>query len=118
MSIDIDRQLILPDSRTKEAKNLVTINGEYWVPIFCANCGCDGGLVPEKNMTFVFWLCNPCFETHGAITNLHAMPEEVFWEKVKLEQLESHGRLLGIEELIEIVAADASPLATLIKEGR
>jgi hypothetical protein len=89
------------------------------VPIFCANCGAEnGGLVPEENMTHVFWLCTPCFETHGEVAGTLVMPDEVFWQKVKEEQLEKYNRELSEAELVAVVAADASPLATLIKEGR
>jgi hypothetical protein len=46
------------------------------------------------------------------------MPDEVFWETQRQEQLATHGRELSITEVVDIVAADASPLATLIKSGR
>jgi hypothetical protein len=42
----------------------------------------------------------------------------VFWAQVQEEQIESRGRLLSSAELLDVVAADSSPLATLIKEGR
>jgi len=88
------------------------------VPIACGSCGADGGLVPEENMTFVFWLCQPCFAKYGELTNVMVMPDEIFWAKVQEEQLESYGRALSTSELIAVVAADASPLATLITERR
>jgi len=109
---------ILPDSRLARSKGAQNRAGVWWVPIYCAFCGAEGGFVPEENTTFIFWMCNPCFETHGEITNLYVMPDEVFWEKVKQEQIETYGRLLTLSELVEIVAADASPLATLIKQRR
>jgi hypothetical protein len=51
----------LPDSRLKQSKGLVHGGpaGQFrmnWVPIYCANCGAAGGLVPEENKTFAFWL--------------------------------------------------------------
>lgn len=110
---------VLPDCRTKEMRGAVMTPIGYMIPTFCANCGKQGGLVPEENMTFLFWLCNPCFETHGHLTNLMVMPDEVFWEQLKQEQLEKYRRLLSNEELIIIVEADATPLATLVKtQGR
>lgn len=111
-------QNVLPDSRLTRSKQVVYFAGGYWAKVFCANCGKDGPLVPEENMTFAFYLCNPCFATHGEIVNTYIMPDEVFWEKVKQEQLEACGRFLTEAELVEIVAADASPLATLIKQRR
>lgn len=52
-----------------------------WVPIYCANCGAEGGRVPEENCKFAFWLCENCFQTHGKIAGTMSMPDEVFWAK-------------------------------------
>ena len=109
---------ILPDSRLARSVGMKQMGGIWWVPIYCAFCGAEGGLVPEENTTFVFWMCNSCFKTHGEITNLYVMPDEVFWEKVKQEQLTEFGRFLTEQELVQVVEADASPLATLIKQRR
>ncbi len=89
-----------------------------WVPVYCGQCGNPGGLVPAENMTFVFYLCNDCFAANGEITNTMVMPDEIFWEKIKQEQLEQYGRFLSESELSEVIAADASPLANLIKDRR
>ena len=112
-----DHALVLPDSRARDAKGLVMMGGEVWQPIYCANCGTEGGLCPQEHTTFFFWLCNDCFRAMGEITNLYLMPDEVFWQRVKDEQLEKYGRLLSTEELADVVAADVSPLATLVKQG-
>ncbi len=118
---DFEHATILPESRLrtvltpKGARNRGVMG--FNVPIFCASCGAQGGEVPEENMTFAFWLCNPCFATYGELTNMMVLPDEVFWERLKQEQLEKYGRLLTHQELLDVVAADASPLATLIKEG-
>ncbi len=91
--------------------------GGVWVPVFCANCGVDGGMVPEQNMTFVCWICAKCAETYGAIAGTMLMPDQVFWERVKQEQLEAYGRYLTEEELATIIKDGSSPLAKLITEG-
>lgn len=109
---------ILPDSRPKEPKGRVFQGAVSWIPIFCANCGADGGLVPEENCNFAFYLCNACAQTHGAVPGTMMMPDQVFWEKLKQEQLESHGRYLNEIELAQVLEADASPLATLLKSRR
>ena len=109
---------ILPDSRCLTPTGVVRGPGGSWVPIFCANCGKDGGLVPEQNTSFAFWLCAKCGETCGEIAGMMCLPDEIFWEQVKQEQLAAHGRLLTEQELITIVEADTSPLATLLKQGR
>lgn len=112
---------ILPDCRLRvlhTPKGVIHSPMGNWVPIFCANCGGPGGAVPEENMTFVFYLCNACAEQHGEIAGTMLMPDEVFWEKLKQEQLEAHGRFLTEQEIVDAVESDASPLATLINERR
>lgn len=116
--MELSKVDILPDCRTKVVRNRLFVNGQSWVPIFCANCGKEGGSVPEDNMTFAFWLCNPCFESKGHITTTMVVPDAVFYEQLRQEQLESHGRYLNEQELIQVVQEDASPLATLLKSGR
>jgi hypothetical protein len=109
---------LLPDSRAKNTTGRIFRGSQAWVPIFCANCGREAGLCPEENMTFLFYQCEPCARTYGAIAGTMSMPDEVFYEKLKQEQLASHGRYLTELELAAIVEADASPLATLIKQGQ
>lgn len=109
---------VLPDCRARETKDRLFIGGQSWVPIFCANCGKRGGSVPEENMTFAFWLCNPCFESKGHITTTMVVPDAVFYESLKNEQLESYGRVLNEQELVRVVQEDASPLANLLKSRR
>ncbi len=108
---------VLPDCRLISPTKLRLRGGQYWQPIFCANCGAPGGLVPEHNMTFAFYLCNPCADKHGAVAGMMPMPDQVFWEQVKQEQLDVHKRELTETELLSIVASDTTPLATLIKQG-
>jgi hypothetical protein len=108
---------ILPDCRAKVATGRVFQGGTTWIPVFCANCGVDGGLVPEENMRSVFYLCNKCAETHGPIAGHMMMPDEVFFEKIKQEQLAAHGRYLTLDELSAVIQQDDSPLATLIIKG-
>lgn len=108
---------ILPDSRAKKSKLILDGSGA-WVPVFCANCGKEGGRCPEENMTFMFYQCTPCHERLGHLTGTMVMPDEVFYQKVAEEQLETYGKFLSEQELITIVEEDASPLATLLKEGQ
>ena len=107
---------ILPDCR---AKHLVTINKGVignWQPVFCANCGADGGMVPQENMTFLFYLCNGCAITYGNIAGTMLMPDEIFYERLKQEQLERYGRYLTLEEWAWISEDSAHPMWTLLKE--
>jgi hypothetical protein len=89
-----------------------------WVPVFCANCGSEGGMCPEENMTFLFYQCYKCAETYGIIAGTMQVPDQVFYDKLKEEQLASYGHYLSEQELVSVVQEDASPLATLLKERR
>jgi len=109
---------LLPDSRAQETKGRIFTPMGAWIPFFCANCGKDCGSCPEENMNFLFYLCPKCFETHGEIAGTMMMPDEVFFEKLKQEQMASYGHYLTQQELAAVVEADASPLATLLKAGR
>lgn len=106
---------ILPDSRARETKGRIFTPGGTWIPVFCANCGRNGGMCPEENMTFLFYQCPPCSDKYGDLTGTMKMPDEVFFEQMKNEQMESYGRQVTEQELVSIVQEDASPLATLIK---
>jgi hypothetical protein len=111
---------VLPSSRCEEIvtpRGVLWHRGMWWVPIYCPSCGTDGGYTPQDS-TFLFWLCQECYEKYGDQTQFYVMPDEVFWQRLADEQLESYGRMLEMHELEAIVAADASPLATLIREGR
>jgi hypothetical protein len=111
-------QDILPDSRAKNTKERIFTANGVWIPIFCANCGVHGGSCPEENMTHVFYICNKCFKTYGEIAGTMAVPDAVFFEKVKQEQLEAHGRFLTHEELAGVVEEGTTPLAKLLKEAK
>lgn len=69
-------------------------------------------------MTFVSWFCAECSKNLAPILDTMVMPDEVFWAKLAQEQLEAYGRPLTDAELVQVVAADASPLATLVNERR
>lgn len=110
---------ILPDSRV--CRSSVSISrGRLgsWVPIYCANCGADGGQVPEENMTFIFYLCNNCATTHGHIAGTMMMPDEVFFQRLAEEQLERYGRYLEDCEWERVSEASSHPLLTLIQDYR
>lgn len=114
---------VLPDSRLKDRVKGV-VRGLFkgvgfinWIPVYCANCGRPHGYVPEESCDFACWLCTACSETWGAQFGLALMPDEVFWLKVKQEQLERYGRLLTPQEL-QAEAAGSSPLSKLLRDKR
>lgn len=115
---------ILPDSRLSRLKAVVKgWIGPYHtnlVPIFCANCGAPGGMVPEENMTFAFYLCDEraknCVAKWNHLASTYVMPDEVFWAKVREAQVEKYGRELSVPEQKDLVKDDSSILAKLGKE--
>ena len=108
---------ILPDCRLVNAP-AGTNRGcaGTWIPVFCANCGKDGGLVPEENTTFLFYLCNECAKTHGNIAGTMLMPDEIFYARLAEAQLEKYGHYLSPTEWGRIAEDPSDPLWTLLKE--
>lgn len=113
MAIDI-----LPDSRPQVARAVKAYRALNWVPIFCANCGADGGMVPEENMTFAFYLCQPCADRWGAIAGTYMEPDEVFWKKVHDAMMEKFGRILTPEEQALALQDENHILSKLAKERK
>ena len=107
---------LLPSSVPRETRNVVMRGAVPWVPIYCANCGCDGGHVPEDAKDFAFYLCIPCHDKHGTIAGTMAVPDEVFWQKVKDAQIEKYGRELLAHEVVEELKVGDSMLSKLAKE--
>jgi hypothetical protein len=115
---------ILPDSRLRDRLKGV-VRGLFrgvgfinWIPVYCANCGKPHGYVPEENCDFTCWLCTPCSEKWGEQYGLALVPDEVFWQKARAEQLEKYGRLLTPNELQTVAESGCSPLAKLLRDKR
>jgi hypothetical protein len=96
--------LLLPDSRCSSDVGSILVDRQLldgsvvrqeFVPIFCASCGkefnhkpIDGipaGCVPKDSVSFVCWLCPPCFEKHGAVAGTYAVPEDEFNQNLQAE---------------------------------
>lgn len=65
---------VLPDARpTVAAGRVITVSEKRhkllgWMePIYCVNCGADGGMVTKDWAAHCFYLCNDCVDKHGAI---------------------------------------------------
>lgn len=107
---------ILPDCRARHDTSISRGVAGHWVPVFCANCGADGGMVPEENITFIFYLCNSCAQTYGQIAGTMMMPDEVFFARLAEAQLERYGRYLTPEEWDKISEDPTHPFRTLLRE--
>jgi hypothetical protein len=125
MSDPYRRDNVAPDSRLttvvtpRGAVQREFLGRKLWmVPTYCINCGANGPWTPQENMRAFSYLCTPCFERHGTALAGTVLPDQVFWEMVRLECLEAFGRELTHNELAAVEAADASPLARLLKLGR
>ena len=105
---------ILPDSRAKTVKGRISVKGTTFIPIYCANCGADGGGVPEEHVTFAFYLCTPCCETWGPIAGTYTEPDAVFFEKVRQAQLEEK---VGDDILAKTLTYKYHPLTKLAREA-
>lgn|SRR4051812_17930216 len=108
---------VLPDSRAKTPRGLVFVGSQAWEPVFCANCGKEGGLCPAES-TFMFYLCNPCFASKGHITGTMVVPDQEFYTKLAYEQQATYGRAATHNELLQTIAEDSTSLATLLKEAK
>lgn len=115
--VPVERRDVLPDSRARETRQRIFTPAGTYVPFFCANCGKECGSCPEDN-TFLFYLCPNCEKQHGPPAGLYRLPDEVYWEKLRQEQLAHFGYYPTQEELSRVLAEDASPLATLLKEAK
>ncbi|MGH7747710.1 MAG: hypothetical protein ACREQ5_23570 [Candidatus Dormibacteria bacterium] len=115
---------ILPDSRLRErAKGIIRgffrgVGFINWMPIYCANCGKPNGYAPEENCTFVFWLCDPCSIKWGSSAGTALIPDEIFWQKAKYEQLEKYGRELSLTELLSVAESMTTPLSKLFRDHK
>ena len=112
---------ILPNCiAARSSKTVVWPNGMKWIPIYCANCGKDGGQVLESDYdrvkNFAFYLCEPCAEKWSPMANTLVEPDLVFWRKVQQAQLEHYGRELTQEELITALKDESSIISKLAKE--
>jgi hypothetical protein len=115
---DFEKAELLPDSRLRTIvtpKGMIQGPGGMWVPVFCANCGADGGMCPEES-TFLFYLCNDCFKTHGHIAGTLMMPDEVFWARVAQEQIERYGRILTTKEVLAALSDPESLESKLARD--
>jgi hypothetical protein len=114
-----------PDSRLRDRSKGI-IRGLFpllgikinWVPIYCANCGKPHGLVPEENIDFVCWLCDDCADKWGPTLATMMIPDQIFWTKVRYEQLERYGRLLSPKELHVAAESSCTALGLLLRDHR
>ena len=98
---------ILPSSVARDIKGDVYRNGVKWIPIYCANCGCDGGYVPEPSKDFAFFLCDEnqknCAAAWSPLVDHMIVPQEKFWEVARQEQLERLGREMTPVEVCDAI---------------
>ena len=123
MGISMANENLLPDSRMASPTGVIRIEFGEWgrinmQPIFCANCGKLGAYIPEENMTFAFWLCNgPCSDQWATLAGTYTSSDEVFFEKVAQEMLETYGHYLTEKEVIAAEAEKSGAFRALLNES-
>lgn len=67
----------LPDSRLKYHRTTICGPIGLMSRVFCANCGCDGGLVTEEWAGHIMYICDDCANTCGRqLPGMVEIPEE------------------------------------------
>ena len=103
---------ILPDSRLTHRQDFNSVIMDWpigddsgrvvrveCVRLYCPSCGEFGGWCPKENTSFVFWICQKCFDKYGVPYGTIVSSDDAFREKLKAEMLEQYGRCLTAEEL-------------------
>lgn len=111
---------VLPDSRTRDRKGGIKVNGIEYVPIYCMFCGDPHGMVPAKLITHVTAVCDPCAETHWAELTNCVDADQKFrsdLEEATADLRTKLGRPVTLAELERIVQeAPSSPIAATIRD--
>ena len=112
---------VLPDSRCERKRVTKQMiwpgHGVIEVEaVYCASCSKTHGWVPCANTTFACWLCEACAEKYGANIPGYLMPDEVYWEAIRLET--GGLTLKKVRELLESTTSLLSKLVRLQPKGR
>lgn len=111
---------VVPNSVTRERRGVVVRAGVPWVPIFCAGCGVDGGMVPEESIDsgtgWVCYLCDECATKYGDQAGFMVVPDMIWAEKFNNALIEKYGRLLTEVELLEQLRDPNSLVTKLARE--
>lgn len=107
--------LLLPSSFARKVKTFF-VEGLPYERVYCASCGKLGPLVMTVTKDFAFYLCDDDAQKYGTPDGMYAVPDDVFAERVKQEQLEKFGRILAPAEMDEVLNDPHSTLAKLAKE--
>lgn len=115
-----DCRLTTPKRTTRIVNKLGSIN---YTPLFCANCGADGGMVPEyvpqvQGYNFAFYLCDPCAEKWSALAGTMLIPDQAYWLKLREMQMSDYGHELTSEEVVIELQNPTSKLSRFVSERR
>lgn len=66
----------LPESRLTHHRTTICGPVGLMSRVYCANCGCDGGLITEEWAVKCCYLCDKCAEVHGKLP-IPEIPESV-----------------------------------------
>lgn len=108
--------MILPSSMTRESRRAVVKDGLTHEPIYCANCGKEGGESIRAPGNFLFWLCDPCSEKWEPMVGVSMIPNDVMRQRIVDVQLEEYGRHLAPSEVMDALSDVNSPLSKLARD--
>lgn len=109
----------LPSGLARERRGVKMIGGKPFVPLYCINCGADGGLVDEAGVAAMMdhaYICEPCADKWGELFGASPIPDEIFWGKLRAAQMEKYGRMLTDFELVEALKDEHSMISKLARE--
>ena len=120
---------ILPSSLMKNPTGVVRHKfsigafefSKNFAPLYCGCCGKDSGTfvqLDDLGPNFAFYQCQACLDKYGSIDGTYAIPDEVFWQRVKEAQLEKYGRELTPAEITEALKDEHHPLSLLAKDRK
>jgi hypothetical protein len=114
---------VLPNCIAREVRGAIECDGMQMVPVFCGNCGCDSHhRVSAETIKHAFYLCEDgpgqrnCAAKWQHLAGTHAVPDEVFFERVKQAQLEKDGRFLSVAETVEALKDSDHYLSKLARD--
>lgn len=113
---------LLPNCLTREPKVVWqhSTGMVKWFAVYCANCGDEVARVMDTMLPaqYAFALCNTCVEKHGEPYGFTRTPDDVWRTKCINAMIETYGRVLSDEEILQKLKDRYSVISKLEKEGQ
>jgi ribosomal protein L37AE/L43A len=109
---------VVPDCRTRLARNTKLIDGQEYEQIYCGNCHKATVWVLTENCNFAFWLCDDCETKWMPVAGLYAMPDDEFFRRVAEAQFEKKSRAMTETEIVAELGNPDSTFSKLARDRR